>query len=48
MTINPDTKDYEAIEREHGRLPAGAPIKELAHHYRLAQAQKLIRLYEAG
>ena len=39
--ITPDRQDYEAIEREHGRLPE-------AERYRLAQANKLIRLYEQG
>ncbi|MGZ3247971.1 MAG: hypothetical protein ACXWI7_11560 [Croceibacterium sp.] len=46
--IKPDQQDYEAVEREHGRLPESASTEERAKQYRLAQANKLIRLYEQG
>jgi hypothetical protein len=46
--IEPDPQDYEAIEREHGPLPANASDAEHAHRYRLAQANKQIRLYAQG
>jgi hypothetical protein len=46
--IKPDPQDYEAIEREYGRLPPNASVAQRADHYRLAQANKLIRLYEQG
>ena len=40
----PDREDYEAVEREHGRLPNNATEAQRADRYRLAQAHKLIRL----
>jgi hypothetical protein len=43
--IRPDPQDYEAVECEYGRLPETATIAQVAHHYRLAQAAKLFRLY---
>jgi ABC-type anion transport system duplicated permease subunit len=43
--INPDPEDFAAIQREYGPLPRDATEAEVAHHYRLAQAKKLIRLY---
>ena len=46
--IKPDPQDYEAVEREEGPLPANASDAEVADRYRLAQAAKLIRLYEQG
>jgi hypothetical protein len=46
--IKPDPQDYEAIEREHGPLPANASDAEVADRYRDAQAAKLTRLYEQG
>jgi hypothetical protein len=46
--IKPDPQDYQAIERKYGPLPKGASDKEAAKHYQLAQANKLIRLYEQG
>ncbi len=44
--IEPEQKDYERIEKEHGPLPANATDKEAAHRFRLAQAAKLIREVE--
>jgi len=46
--IEPDPQDYKAIEREHGVLPSSATVEQHAYRYQLAQAQKLIRLYEHG
>lgn len=48
MTITPDPQDYASVEREHGRLPVNASDLQCAEHYRLAQATKLIRLWEQG
>ena len=45
--IEPDPQDYDAVRREHP-LPANASDAEAGHRYRLAQATKLIRLYEQG
>ena len=42
--IEPDPQDFEAVEREYGRLPRDASDAEYARHYRLAQAGKLMRL----
>jgi hypothetical protein len=47
-TIKPDRQDFEAIEHEHGPLPDDATTQDQADRYRLAQAAKLIRLYEQG
>ncbi len=44
MPIIPNEQDYEAVEREHGPLRPNATVKEQAERYRLAQANKLIRL----
>jgi hypothetical protein len=44
----PDDDDYLAVEQEYGALPAHATDKQFAERYRLAQANKLIRLYERG
>jgi hypothetical protein len=44
----PDRQDFAAIEREYGLPPANASDEQLMEHYRLAQAAKLIRLYENG
>jgi hypothetical protein len=46
--VKPDPEDYAQVEREYGRLPYHATIKEQAEHYRLAQSAKLIRLYREG
>jgi hypothetical protein len=46
--VKPDPQDYEAIEREYGRLPSNASTAECAHRYQLAQCAKLLRLYEQG
>jgi hypothetical protein len=46
--IVPDRQDYESVEREYGRLPDNARDAQRAYHYNLAQAGKLIRLYEQG
>ncbi len=40
----PDTEDYRIIERKFGRLPDNASDARRARYYRLAQAQKLMRL----
>jgi hypothetical protein len=46
--VKPDREDYEAIEREYGQLHPSASDEECAKRSRLAQANKLIRLYEQG
>ena len=43
--IKPDPEDYEAIEREYGRLPSSPTDREAAERYQIAQSHKLIRLY---
>ena len=43
--IIPDQQDFEQIEKEYGRLPDGASDEEAAERYRLAQANKIIRLF---
>lgn len=45
--VKPDPEDY-AIEREYGPFPPNASDEECGERYRLAQARKLIRLYERG
>jgi hypothetical protein len=44
----PDPEDFAAIEAEHGPLPHDATVQRAAERYRLAQARKLIRLWEQG
>jgi hypothetical protein len=46
--IKPDPQDYEAVEAEHGRLHPNASDAACAKHYQLAQATKLLRLWEQG
>jgi hypothetical protein len=41
--VEPDREDFEAVTREYGTAHSD---QDAAHHYRLAQAHKLIR--EAG
>jgi hypothetical protein len=45
MKVNPDREDYEAVAHEYGALPSDAPNSQVAQHYRLAQAHKLICVY---
>ena len=47
----PDAQDYDTVRREYPDVIAAADRgdpEQAAHAYRLAQAAKLIRLYEAG
>jgi hypothetical protein len=46
--IRPDPQDYEAVERQYGKLSENTSIKEQADRYRLAEVTKLIRLYGPG
>ena len=46
--IIPDPEDFQAIEEEHGKLPAGTTEELRRHHYCLAQMLKMIRLYDNG
>jgi hypothetical protein len=46
--LKPDPQDYRAVEREYGKLSDAASVAERARHYQLAQANKLIRLYDQG
>ena len=48
MSITPDAQDYQTVETQYGQLPENASDAERAHHYRLAVAAKLIRLYDQG
>ena len=43
--IKPDAQDFAALEREYGQLPSNASDAEYADRYRLAQANKLIRVF---
>ena len=42
--IIPDPEDYRTLERKFGRLPDNASDARRAQYYRLAQAQKLMRI----
>jgi hypothetical protein len=42
-TVRPDPEDYEAVRQQFGRSRKDATDEELAEHYRLARANKLIR-----
>jgi len=44
----PDPEDIAAIEAEHGALPQDATPEQVKERYMLAQARKLIRLWEQG
>ena len=44
----PDPQDIAAIEAEHGVLPRDATPEQAKERYMLAQARKLIRLWEQG
>ena len=44
--IKPDEQDYKWADREYGCSKFNASDEERAERYRLAQADKLIRLYE--
>ena len=46
--ITPDTRDFQAIEQEHGRLRANASDEERQRYYYLALMLKMIRLHEHG
>ena len=46
--ITPDPEDYRTIARKFGRLPDNASDARRAQYYRLAQAQKLMRVRAAG
>jgi hypothetical protein len=42
--IIPDPEDFRTIARKFGRLPDNASAARRAQYYRLAQAQKLMRI----
>jgi hypothetical protein len=46
MTVKPDKRDFDAVEREHGPLPPTASEAAHAERYRLAQAAKIMRQLE--
>jgi hypothetical protein len=46
--IIPDARDFEAIEQEHGRLPADASDEQKKRRYCLALMLKMIRLHDHG
>jgi hypothetical protein len=46
--ITPDPEDYRTIERKFGRLPDNASDARRAQYYRLALAQKLMRVRSGG
>lgn len=43
MAVKPDKRDFDAVEREYGPLPATATEAAHAERYQLAQAAKIIR-----
>lgn len=45
LAMEPDKEDYDAVEKEYGPLPPDAGDAVTAEYYRLAQANKLIRVY---
>jgi hypothetical protein len=46
--IVPDPEDFRIVERMFGHLPTNASDARRAKHYRLAQAQKLMRVERAA
>jgi len=44
LKIRPEPQDFEEVERRYGK-PKSESDADLAEHYRLAQAARLIRLY---
>ena len=47
-SIQPEPQDFEAVEREFGPLPLDASEQEAAHRYRLAQATKILRIFDSN
>ena len=47
-SIQPEPQDFEAVEREFGPLPFDASEQEAAHRYRLAQATKILRIFDSN
>jgi hypothetical protein len=45
--IKPDPEDYAAVECEYGPLPPKASRAQHLYRHQLAQANKIIRLYES-
>ena len=43
VAVKPDKRDFAAVEREYGPLPATAGNAARAERYRLAQSAKIIR-----
>ena len=46
-SIQPEPQDFETVEKEFGPLPLDASEQEAAHRYRLAQATKIIRIFDS-
>ena len=46
--VRPDQQDHAAVEKDRGPSPTDASTKDMAERWRLAQANKLIRLHEQG
>ena len=47
-SIQPEPQDFEAVEREFGPFPLDASQQEAVHRYRLAQATKILRIFDSS
>ena len=47
-SIQPEPQDFETVEKEFGPLPLDASEQGAAHRYRLAQATKIIRIFDSN
>ena len=47
-SIQPEPQDFEAVEREFGPFPLDASQQEAIHRYRLAQATKILRMFNSS
>jgi len=47
-SIQPELQDFETEEKEFGPLPLDASEQETAHRYRLAQATKILRIFDSN
>jgi hypothetical protein len=48
VSIQPEPQDFEAVEKELGPLPLDASEQEAAHRSRLAQATKILRIFDSN
>ena len=47
-SIQRELQDFETVEKEFGPLPLDASEQEAAHRYRLAQATKIIGIFDSN